>query len=285
MIPSNALACRIDIQCRVLPTTCLAILYTDEITDILNYMLDKFLQEIGLSEKEASIYLHLLKVDQDSVADIAKATKVNRTTVYPVLQQLMEKEFVIENHEGGKTFYRARTPDRIESFLQEQKLKIEEQTKVAKDMIPQLKGIAREEGQRPIIEYFEGRDAIMKASKNYYTDADEGGDVYLIYPRDEVEALFSEKERQLARELRLKKNIRSKSIYTYKNGEYNPDNTGDRFKVDEKEFPINSDISVYGDRVRIHILGEKLGTVYIKSKDVAETIRTLFKLAIKGLQK
>ena len=44
-------------------------------------MLEKFLQEIGLSEKEAAIYLHLLKVDSDSIANISKATNINRTTV------------------------------------------------------------------------------------------------------------------------------------------------------------------------------------------------------------
>lgn len=87
-----------------------------------------FLEKIGLSEKEAATYLYLLKVDNDSVADIAKHTNINRTTVYPVLQQLMQKEFVEELKEKGKIVYRARTPDRIESYLQEQKIKIEEQT-------------------------------------------------------------------------------------------------------------------------------------------------------------
>ena len=248
-------------------------------------MLEKFLQEIGLSEKEAAVYLYLLKVDSDNIANIAKATDINRTTVYPILDTLMRKEFVEELKENEKSLFQARTPDRIESFIQEQKIKLEEQSHVAKDIIPQLKGIMREGGQRPIIEYYEGRDAIKKASKNYYENTDTGGEVYLIYPRDEVETLFSEKERQIAKELRLSKNVRSRSIYTYTKGEYKPDTTGDRFRVDEKEFPIKSDISVYADRVRIHILGEKLGTIYIKSKDVADTIQTLFKLAFKGLEK
>ncbi len=241
-----------------------------------------FLEKIGFSEKEASIYLYLLKVDSGNVADIAKHTDINRTTVYPVLQQLIQKEFVEEIKEDSKVFYKARTPERIESYLQEQKIKIEEQTNQAKDIIPQLKGVMRQEGQKPIIEYHEGREAIVYAAKTYNISEDGDEEMYLIYPRDILEDLFTEKERKVARELRINKNIRSRSFYTYNKGEYSPDNTGDRIRIDSKEYPVKADISVHGDGVQIHILGDKLGSIYIKSKDVADTLKTLFKLAFKN---
>ena len=244
-----------------------------------------FLEKIGFSEKEASIYIYLLKVDNDNVADIAKHTEINRTTVYPVLQQLIQKEFVEEIKEGSKVFYKARTPERIESFLQEQKIKIEEQTHQAKDIIPQLKSVMRQEGQKPIIEYHEGREAIVYAAKTYNISEDGDEEMYLIYPRDILEDLFTEKERKIARELRINKNIRSKSFYTYNKGEYSPDSTGDRIRIDPKEYPVKADISVHGDGVQIHILGDKLGSIYIKSKDVADTLKTLFKLAFKNYLK
>ena len=208
-------------------------------------MLEKFLQEIGLSEKESIVYIHLLKVDSQSIADIAKATDINRTTVYPILDQLIKKEFVEETKENEKSLYQAHTPDRIESFLQEQKIKIEEQVHIANDMIPQLKGLMREGGQRPIIEYHEGREAITKASKNYYESTDAEGEVFLLYPRDAIENLFSKSEREFAKDLRVKKNIRAKSIYTYTKGDYKPDETGRRYRIDEKEYPVSCDIGVY----------------------------------------
>ena len=149
-----------------------------------------FLEKIGFSEKEASIYIYLLKVDSDNVADIAKHTEINRTTVYPVLQQHIQKEFVEEIKEDSKVFYKARTPERIESYLQEQKIKIEEQTNQAKDIIPQLKGVMRQEGQRPVVEYFDGRDAILQSSKNFFLGAKNDEIVYMIYPRDRVEGLM-----------------------------------------------------------------------------------------------
>lgn len=248
-------------------------------------MLEKFLQEIGLSEKESLIYIHLLKVDQGSIADIAKDTKINRTTVYPVLDTLIKKEFVEEIKENGKVFYQARTPDRIESYLQEQKVKLEEQEHTAKDIVPRLKGIMKLGGQRPVIEYGEGREAILKAVKNYYAVGETDGEVYMIYPRDRVEEIFTEKERSLLRELRISKNIKSISIYNYSKGEYNVTDTGNRFRVDEKEYPITAEINIFNDRVRIQTLGETLSSINITSKDFAETLQTLFKLAIQGLKK
>lgn len=54
-------------------------------------MLEKYLEEIGLSDKEAAVYLALLQVENSAITDLAKKTKINRTTVYPVLQSLEKR--------------------------------------------------------------------------------------------------------------------------------------------------------------------------------------------------
>lgn len=248
-------------------------------------MIQDFLKEIGFSDKEAEIYLALIKVDCDTILDLSKKTKIGRTTIYPIIESLKEKGFVEEVKEKGKIQYRAKTPDRIESFLQEQKIKIEEQVNHSRDIIPQIKGIMRQGGDTPVIEYHEGREAIVNAIKTRNFDPNVNDYFYTIYPRDAVEDLFTKKELQIARNIRINSNIRSKSIYTYAKGEYVPDTTGDRIRIDSKEYPVKADISVYGDTIHIHSLGEHLGSIYIKSIDVAETFRTLFKLAFKQVDK
>ena len=65
-------------------------------------MFEQFLEEIGLSEKEAKIYLALLQVDSALISDLAEKTKINRTTVYPVLESLAKKGLVSELQEGKK---------------------------------------------------------------------------------------------------------------------------------------------------------------------------------------
>lgn len=247
-------------------------------------MIQDFLKEIGFSDKEAEIYLALIKVDCDTILDLSKKTKIGRTTIYPIIESLKEKGFVEEVKEKGKIQYRAKTPDRIESFLQEQKIKIEEQVNHSRDIIPQIKGIMRQDGDLPIIEFQEGREAILNSAKIHFP-SDKETEVYLLYPRDKIEDLFTEKERRLARNIRITKHVKSKSIYTYDKGEYNPDNTGDRYKIDSKKYPIKVEIGIHDDNVHIHLLNDHIGSIYIRSKDIADTLKSLFELAIKGIKK
>lgn len=246
-------------------------------------MFNEFLMEIGLSEKEALVYVELLKVDSDSVSSIADRTKINRTTVYPVIEQLIEKKLVEEISNDGKSVYKAFSPDRIQTYIETQQIKLRESHSKADDIIPQLKAISRESGQRPIVEYYEGREAILKANYDSQMSSEDSSVVHMIYPRDILEGIFTKEELSKARSVRIGKNIRSKSIYTYSKGDYNPDQTGDRYHIESDKYPIKADIEVNGDKVYMHVFGDNIGSVFVKNKDIADTIKSLFMLAIEGL--
>src|SRR3989344_1564256 len=98
-------------------------------------MFEKYLQEIGLNEKEAALYLALLQVDAASVIDLSKKTKINRSTVYVVLEGLMKKGLVSETQIGKKVHYQAEAPERLETFVERQKAIFEELQKRLKDII------------------------------------------------------------------------------------------------------------------------------------------------------
>src|SRR3989344_86815 len=127
-------------------------------------MLEKYLQDIGLSEKEAIIYLALLAVDNSSVLDLSKKTKLNRSTTYVILESLAKKGLVSETTVGKKTHYQAEPPERLETYVEQRKILLEEQAKKLKDIIPQIKTVQREAGARPIVKYFEGREGIISFS-------------------------------------------------------------------------------------------------------------------------
>lgn len=80
-------------------------------------MLEKYLQEIGLNEKESAIYLALLQVDSASVVSLADKTKIKRPTVYVVLEALAKKGLVSEVEIGNKTHFAAESPERLETFV------------------------------------------------------------------------------------------------------------------------------------------------------------------------
>ncbi len=242
-------------------------------------MLEKYLQDLGLSDKEAAVYVTLLGVDNASVLDLAQKTKINRTTIYLVLDSLMKKGLASEVQENKKTHYQAEPPERLETYVERQKIVLEEQAKRVKDLIPQLKSVQRESGERPVVKYFEGREGIISVNDEFFKNTKEEKEkiTYLIYPRDLLEELFSNEERQRYRKIRLEQGIKSLSIYTFTKGEYSPDNTGNRLRIDKDKYPLKCDISVLGDRVKISILDGKLSGIFIKSQDLADTLKSLVK--------
>jgi len=241
-------------------------------------MFEKYLKEIGLSEKEAEVYLSLLQGDSFSILEIAKKTKINRTTIYPVIKSLAEKGLVSETTTNSKIRYQAESPDRLETFIERQKILLEENSKKMKDIIPQLKSTRREMGERPVVKYFEGKEGIIGANEDIFKDPEPQEKAYMIYSKDLVDDVLKSEETSKFKVKRVARKIQGVSVYTYSKGEIPSDETSTRVKIDGNKYPINCDISIYKDRIIITTLNKKLSGIYIQSTDLAETLKSLIKV-------
>lgn len=249
-------------------------------------MLEKYLQEIGLTDKESLVYLALLQVDNSSVVDIAKKTDIKRTTVYVVIDTLAKKGLVSETTVNGKTQYQAESPESLQTYIERQKLVLDERGRRLNEIIPQIKSIQRESGERPVVEFFQGKEGILSSNDRIYSaETSDGSPVYLMYSKDLVDDVFTAEEKEVLRKKRINKNIKSKVLYNSLKGEKPSDETGDRIKVDEKKYPLLCDIAVYKDKVRVSILRKKLSGIFIQSQDFADTLRSLFNLAVDNIKK
>lgn len=249
----------------------------------MNDKIKKFLVDIGFSEKEAAVYLALLPVDTASVIELSESTGINRTTLYPILEDLIIKKIVIEITEGKKVRFQAEPPERIATFVKTQRTKFEEQEKILEDIIPQMRGFVRQTGEKAIVKLFEGREGILQSLETYYETGDTDKEEYLIYPRGEVKNLFTPKEMERGKQARIKRKIHMNSIFT-SDDEYPSDATATRYRLNKQDHKILAEIGIYADRVYMHVLSQNMSAVYIKSKDIAETLKTIFKLAIKGAE-
>ncbi len=68
------------------------------------------LQELGLSGREAEIYLALLKKNEMTAPEIAKITSVTRTKCYEILQNLVKKNVCNERYKDGSKVFSAVEP-------------------------------------------------------------------------------------------------------------------------------------------------------------------------------
>lgn len=238
-------------------------------------MLEKYLQEIGLSEKESAIYITLLSFEKASVADISEKAKVKRPTTYVILTSLQKKGLVSEIEVGKKTFYMAEPPEKLDLFITRRINSLEDSKKSLDMIIPELKGIRRESGEKPMVKYFDSKEGVIISNDDIFNKKIDEEPAYIIYSRDLVNNMLTEKEIKGMREKRIALGIRSKAIYTSKEGVRPSDATGDRIKIDENKYPISSDITIYGDQVKITIFGKKLSAISIQSTEFAETLKSI----------
>ena len=189
-------------------------------------MLEKYLKDLGLSDKEASVYLILLQVDSMTVLEMSKKTKINRTTIYPVIESL-EKKGLVSGVVNKKNEYMAESPERLETYVDRQKILLEENANKLKDIIPQLKSIQREMGERPLIQYYEGMEGIINVTKGTFANADKnpGEMAYMIYPKDILNEILAANDFSKMRGSRVANKVKAMSIYTYEKGEIPSDDT------------------------------------------------------------
>lgn len=241
-------------------------------------MLEKYLVEIGLSEKEAQIYLALLQVDSDGIQDIAKKTGINRTTVYPVLESLGKKGLVSEIQDGKKTHYQAAPPERLETFVERQKVILEEHASRLKDLIPQIKGVQRSSGERPIIKLFDGREGAISAYEDFYNfEKVINKEGYFLFNQNTLSDIFTDAERKKFREIRVNKTVYPNTIYNNKNGDGGFTTEGNRIRIDDEKYPIKIDMTIIDDSIIITTLGKQIVSLVIKSSDISDTFKSIFK--------
>lgn len=71
------------------------------------------LKSLGLSEKHSKVYLVALENGECSVSFLAQRSGIKRTTVYEIIEDLIDDGFLFETQVGKKTLYGAVTPRQI----------------------------------------------------------------------------------------------------------------------------------------------------------------------------
>lgn len=117
------------------------------------------LQEYGLSEKEAKIYLTALELGSSPASTIARRSVINRVTTYTILNDLKRKWYVNEITKYDTKYYNTISPDVLLKQL-------EQKYESFKDKVPDLLALADNFWNKPKIQFFEG----VSWLKNLYNE-------------------------------------------------------------------------------------------------------------------
>lgn len=245
--------------------------------------LDRDLIVLGLTPKEAAVYLALLELGTASVQAIARRAELVRPTTYVILEHLTRKGLVSKasGADAKKMLFSAEDPSHLERYLDDQVREIDRRRSQLGDLIPELKSAYASGEEKPRVRLFEGKDG-LRGLQEEFIEAGQGPVVGVV-SADDLYALFPEDEfHQKIRSIRLQAGLRSRQVYT--TARQRPSLEEDRVYLRENRFmppeklPLHGSLAANGPVLSIVSFRSKIIGVLIEHKDIADSFRAIFEL-------
>jgi sugar-specific transcriptional regulator TrmB len=234
------------------------------------------LEKIGLKEKEAKIYIALLKHGSSLANKLAKETNILRSSIYDYLDILLDKGFITYSIISGKKYFQAVKPEKIIDKFKEEK---EKEETTLKQIIPELSSMMNSAEKKARVEVFEGKEG-MKSVMSYILK--EKPKEILVYGSSGVSHKVLPFYMEHFHKERVKKKIIMKIIYNSVSESKERIERGPSLKLAEiKFFPIK-DISltgtiVYNNKILITIWNQQTPlAISIESKEISKSYRDNF---------
>lgn len=241
-------------------------------------LLDK-LQEFGLGEKESKVYLASLELGEATADQLAKHSGVNRSTTYVQIQDLMSVGLMSTHDKGKKTFFTAESPDNLQRLFERKKQEIDLQSKALEAFVPELMRLHDSAGERPVVRFFEGKEGLTTMRNEVLKLKDTT--VYFAFSFDYLWDIYDWDELMYFTETKAKRNITSMVLYN-KSGDDIPASPEYKLvgrRLQEKDFPFESDIYIYQNKVAIASTKGNIAGVIIESDAISRSMLSLFQLA------
>jgi sugar-specific transcriptional regulator TrmB len=234
--------------------------------------IQELLQKIGLTEREASVYLAVLELGSATGYSIARKSNTKRPTAYMVLETLEQKRLIHRAVHSGKTLFTAESP---EILLRD----INKKAELTKRGLPQLLALFNAKKEKPQVEMFQGRDGIKEAidkviragSVRLYGTSGQGLTLYPEAVKDFTKAVA-------ARQLTVK-DILADPIAEVKYIKMFKDQPNYEIRLMKPGTKIQNDFALFGDTILMFQYRPEMFAVMITSKDMANMFTSLYDLA------
>ena len=244
-------------------------------------MLKETLLKIGLSEKEADIFILIIKSGEITASELSKKGKESRTHTYDTIDKLIKKGLITYVIKNNIKYFKAVNPKKLLDYLKEKEAKIEEEKQEILRIIPEIKKlqeVSKKDETR--IEIYEGQEGL----KTILNDIIREGKEFITWgatskikdfvPDFVIERYLKERE---------KKKIRARQLFTDSYGVLKSQVSENR-KL-PKEFASPTTTLVYGNKVTIWLWLEIPKVILIENRDLANSYRKHFELMWKQVGK
>ncbi|OGF19898.1 hypothetical protein A3G56_03340 [Candidatus Falkowbacteria bacterium RIFCSPLOWO2_12_FULL_45_10] len=233
----------------------------------------KELEQFGLSDKEAKVYLAALQLGRASVQNIAQKADIHRVSVYDILEKLARQGLISQTIQGKKRLFVATKPEKIQADL-------ENKREVFSKLLPELKALENVSRQKPKVTYFEGREEFWQAYFDRIRHESELKENLVYGSSEKILGAYPEEYKKFTKE-RMVKGIKVKLIVEQSSFGREEKRKGEEELREVKFLPTDMKLKtgtiVYGDRVMIVSWGS-LSVVIIEDADYAANQKTVFNL-------
>lgn len=239
-------------------------------------MLDELIQQ-GLSRKEAEIYVMLSRYGANRAANVCKKVRINRTLVYALLENLVQKGFLEKIIQNNKTYYIANNP---QILVQKAKQQLDQ----AQFLVKSLNNIKLTSSQ-PIIRTFQGFEGIKQMTDLFLEEAKQTGKEMLQMGQ---EIQFAVEYPELIEDF-IRKRVANKIPLKLLCNEFDNFKQYLNIQRDKKEFrevkfvkkeelDVDCTTYIYGDSMAVISLASEMQGYIFKSKNIADLNRKMFYL-------
>lgn len=237
---------------------------------------EKLLQEIGLTNSEINVYTAMLKSGSIKVGDLMKQVNLHRSRVYEAINRLAEKGLVSYVIKNNIKFFEAADPERLLTYIEEQKERLDEKEKSIQKIIPELKKQIPSFLPHAEAHVFAGKEGFKTIRKDVLKQKQ---DLYLIGAVGK-EDKFLKYFFPNFNKLRIKNKIRWKVLYDAE-VKGKPITKLDLMETKflPKEYSSPAVINIYSDRV-VNVLWKEDNPIcfMIINKEIADSYRKWFEL-------
>ena len=233
----------------------------------------KILQNIGLTEREAEVYLILLDLGSTTTGQIIKKSGLHKATVYAILQRLIDQGLVSYILKEGIRYFDATDPENLLDFLKEKEEGL-------KEILPELKKkkeTAKQKQEAYILEGLKG----LKTARDRSLKVLNRGEEILVLGASQASNQALESYWENYHNRRVKAGIKTRMLWsetTKKWGKEREKLQLTELKYLPKELETPADIDIFKNTVDIRVFTDKPFVFHIENKVLANAFRNYFDL-------
>ena len=227
----------------------------------------KILLDYGLEEKEAKVYLSLLKSGETTATKIAKHTNLDRTLIYQLANKLIEKGLVSYSIKNNVKYFLATGPRKLLERIKEKEDNL-------RKAIPDFLELVNKKQEETTSQVYQGKEGIKTVlreilrNKQDHLVLGEEGHFQDIFP------IFFEQFVNGCKQSKIKEKIicSEKTYQKVKKFDYEYSKIK---KIDNKN-PLPTTTIIYADKIVLFNWELPYNAVVITNKNMAQTYRQYF---------